>query len=459
MHARFVTLALVLNGGGLVAVGQTAALRPEWTLRSAAERIDWVQRLDDRRGDLLMAADVAGRVRLFSAATGRATGDWIASERGVRFVGSAGRVGFVRGVRSVYAISATGDDGFQLAWKVTVSNPPGTRTDDDPEYLLRIVAAGATQRGVLIVRSDGVVVELASADGTARWRTQLDPLRSGTLHVLRDMATLVWSAAGVARAAFFDLSSEQPTPRVVELGSSLPIRSGLARMAAQREPGPPGARHNFSESALVAIWVDRLRVVPFAQGDEPCGLHLDAPVSAAALGIQHSEDAKDADVLYAASPGKVSAFDLRKCRASGAPLLRAAEPPVSLDLAGGYVIIRAREAAEFFRAGSRDRMTRVAGPGSSVSASVIAGTAYLLASKDSPPARDEGRCMLLARSLAPDARGLAAFSLSESRSPRQVLWLATRVVTVDADAARSYTLPRAAAPRSSDARARRPHSP
>lgn len=222
------------------ALSESPALSAAWSMQIDG-RVEWVEPVGE--GDILLYCDEAAHIRALALEDGRnLLRGAVEAHPGVRLATRLRPVGHdgvaVGGGRdplhcyafdryAMYAMRFERGDGGRwkgiAAWRVGQWPDHAGEFQGDPEVLTPLVAAHATSRGVLVARSDGLLAELLSSDGSVRWGTRLGPLPVLRMFVLSDDAALMWKESGRSAVAFFSLSTGTGTPKVVRLDGPWPV--------------------------------------------------------------------------------------------------------------------------------------------------------------------------------------------------------------------------------------------
>jgi len=226
---------------------ETTRLDPRWTCCLPAG-IEWCAATGGGADSRLLVCDKQARLHLLDLEAGAELfAEPVDVQPGTRFAGRSADVAYCFGRSEVVALRVgPGGDGLTVQpgvlWRAAAA--PAAETPGDPEFLTRLVAAGATPAGVLVVRSDGRIAELNRDDGAVRWRQRLPPISACALHVRGATAALLWQRGGQCIVAFVKLQGGAPAVRRTALERSRPIWSGLA------------------DEGLVALWPDSFALVP-----------------------------------------------------------------------------------------------------------------------------------------------------------------------------------------------------
>lgn len=410
----------------LLAPAREMALRPRWE-RSFPAGIEWCVVLDTAQPPAALVCTRTNQLDLLAFATGRSC--WReppAVQPGTRPAGSGAQTAYCYGPSEVYALSLCGQDApagspTGLRWRVAAA--PGGQTDGDPEFMLRLVAAAATSRGVIIVRSDGQVAELDEKTGKPRWQCRLPPSASPTLHVRENTAALVCKWGPTLTVSFFDLRAARPRPIVRELAQPPPIWTTLL------------------DAGLVAVWPRRCGLV------SPAGrtwLHeLDPRLSpsAATLGVWEADTPA---LILSDREGSIRACEL----VSGTPRWRQparSQRPQELSVVGAHVVALDPDGFAVYRVADGGLLAACSHPrgATPLAAAVYDGHAYGLFRAGAARQADGAHSIELLRApLAGAGQGEPrCHRLGDAGPVHQVLWVARTLVIVEADRLRAYTLP------------------
>ena len=227
---------------------------PDWQWRPAAE-IEWVASFCRKpREQILIVATRDGHVHTIDTGTGKCRQPQaIPAKPGVRLALCAqsrtlrepnaatvatrptSQSADAHSDAHTYAFDLRAVYGFDIAeegrlrWRAELEE---TQSADvlpgDPEYMLRNIAALDTDRGVLVVRSDGQLALLSASNGQPVWIDQLPPLTNARLHAHGETAAIVWKEQARVRLVFLDLPSGQRVSPVVHM-PLWPLWSALTR--------------------------------------------------------------------------------------------------------------------------------------------------------------------------------------------------------------------------------------
>ena len=455
-------------------------LKPDWDL-TIDRGVEWCAPVDGDPATALLICTKDSRLDLVDVETGRSRlASPVHVQLGTRFAGESERVPFCYGPTFVYAIRATpgaGDnrENAGVLWRVAAA--PDGQTEGDPEFMTRLVAAHATPRGVIIVRSDGRVAELAREDGAVLWRRELGDVANGTLHANGETVALLWKQGAAANAAFFDLSQKEPAPDLVEFDTP-PIWSEL------------------TDVGLIAVWKNRVAVAapnrPVEWLEMPASSE---PASAASIAVYIAGDQDDAKretndaspgvILFVANPdAHLSGY----CVPTGreligrdhltTPVTRTHRPnPAILRVSGDHIIASGGTNVSVYDPSNGERVARFQGVGA-VAGGVHDGVAYGLfcenkwadiedasprelqkdtdresrkvAIKNVKPTSAAAPIRLFRRILPgrpwprpdePVDPDVKEYSLGEAHPIRDAFWLGGKLVIVEEKRLRIYSLP------------------
>lgn len=202
-------------------------LRPDWILEQQPP-LEWVAGVSN---DTLLAATTDGSLYALDVTTGlpRSTNP-IKTGDGVKLV-TVGReaeqpVEFVFTRHGACAIQL--GDTPSLKWRFGAL-PATQPIQADPETLPGWSTACITPRGLLLARTDGQLVLLAKEDGEVSWKRDLGALPIAQMHRLDQTVAVLWKARGLTRVAFVDLSARRPDVNTRALTGDWPLWSTLVQ--------------------------------------------------------------------------------------------------------------------------------------------------------------------------------------------------------------------------------------
>lgn len=231
----------------LICVARAAAetrLSPLWQ-RDLGAGVEWVTLAPAQRPVAALALSHAGELRFLDTRTGAETAR-CAIEPGARFAGASEGVAYFASRSRVTAISLNAE---MERWTAEVALNSPELEADDPEYLLRIVAARATPDGVVLARSDGALAELSRVGGSVRWRGSLGKAREAEIKGAHGLSALMWRSGPATRVALLDTCMTPPRRRDFRIEGEPPLWWDV---------------HHFG---AILVWRDRYRVC-FMDGEE-----------------------------------------------------------------------------------------------------------------------------------------------------------------------------------------------
>ncbi|MFO0837309.1 MAG: hypothetical protein U1D55_02190 [Phycisphaerae bacterium] len=155
----------------------------------------------------------------------------------------------------------------ELRWQIGQWPADLAESQQDPEFLPRIVAAQTVDCGVLLARSDGKIALLSERDGATLWTADVGRFSDCEWRACGDQAALFFRAGAAYHAVRFDIDPRGVILQRVELGKTQPLHMAL------------------SEFGVVAVWPDcvesidragtRRRVVEISPRWPPPGFAID----------------------------------------------------------------------------------------------------------------------------------------------------------------------------------------
>ncbi|MBI5863849.1 MAG: hypothetical protein HZB38_04960 [Planctomycetes bacterium] len=252
------------------AAAQPASLEPAWTWTTPA-RIEWCVPVGGERPHALLVLTRDGQLNRLQMLLGRKEfDDPPRIPAAARFVGEMRGRAFLFDEHSAWAIE-TGTQSPKpektVAWKVDLVGAEQGEAAGDPEFRSRALDAAVTQKGVVIVRSDGRVGELRFEGGALRWSAQLPRTSDAQVKVLGSRCVILHRTADGVSASRFDLDSDAPTPQTTRLADSWPPWSGL------------------TADGLVAVWPNRVLRASHDGSVERARLQFRSPLKMENVGV------------------------------------------------------------------------------------------------------------------------------------------------------------------------------
>jgi|GEM_PF-2609445 len=450
-------------------------LAPVWE-RRFDRGVEWCAPVGDGSDAALLVCLKDARIDLFDAASGKSRlTEPAAVQPGVRFAGESGGVAFLYGSSSIQAIRAANDVAGSAAespllWRRPETPPPPS--DDDPEYMKRILAARATSNGVFVVMNDGRCAVLSAADGAERRRYELPNLALCQLHTHGNTAALWWKRGEDCAAALFDLSAKGAPPSIVDIAETPPIWTGLIS-SGRDEDG-----RVLAPGALIMIWPDRFAIVEEGGAVRTRRTPERALVSARTVCLASSRreqtertgarlGAATPLLVFATRAGGPWAYDLRADEpAYGEPAAtrRAVRdpPPTSVKAVGAFLIEQGQAYVDVSVAKSGERVASITAEAAVIDAGIHDGAAYVLLQEQEHyllhklvlregQATTTGEWFRL--KTAEESRASARAAVRPTDSPkitqcdsiagdlRRTIYLGDKLVIVEDDRIRAYTLP------------------
>lgn len=452
---------LLFGGYAALADGRAAAgvLLPRWTCE-LPNGIEWCKPVEARGRRLLLTCDRESRLHLLDFDAGEFDPDLPSRDilelgAGLRFAGQAADVIFLHNRTDIYAVRIEPSEDASSPRLAKLWHLPASLdrpTNDDPEFLLRIVAAKPFANGLLVLRSDGACVLLNGEDGQPTQRRRFPPTNVCELHVVGARAAMWRKHELEIRVAFWDSENADADPREIELAHPPPIWSKLC-----------GA-------GLVLVWKERFGVVrpDGAAWIEPLPKEAYATANTACVVSVVSSMRDDeaafrprAHLFIPTIDGNLWGYDLDARRKIfekiGAPSSdrRPRHPRVLRDSDGVLVLEGWMEEAAAYRPAHAEPWLVIRRPDATVrGAHVHAGVMYaLFAEKSEVEPTDQQASpapLVLFReplpatnpSAVPDARsGARAAYRIDASFDASVLWIADSLLLVENERIRAYTLP------------------
>ncbi len=180
---------------------------------------------------------------------------------------------------------------LQRLWTSGEAPEDFQNSQDDPERFSRVVAAHASDAGLLLIRSDGRTALLALEDGRLRAQASLSRPSEAYWHVGAGGAAMQFASAGTHHCAWLDWP-DRPDIRTLSLGSQRPIFSAL------------------TAAGLLVAWSDHAKLLTRA---ERSTAELRWSGASTASGVALAESADGGTLLVSTSAGELLAFDLKQC--------------------------------------------------------------------------------------------------------------------------------------------------
>jgi len=464
----------------LALAGQAPELPPDWV--SSFERgVEWCEPVGGDPPDALLLCTRDAKLDVLDLRTGESRLPApIDAQPGVQFAGESGGVAYCFARDIVYAIALGPRDGpsvpaptasgpargaalsqpergsgapqpraaptTHLLWKAgqplgqttgRIAGPTPRPTDADPEFLLRIVAAQATPAGVLMVRSDGRVAELAREDGRIRWQRSIDAVSASQVHVRGAQAAVVWRVPGGGTAvAFAELRSDAPDWTQRGISGDSPIWTGLA------------------DGGLVAVGSDNFCVIGRGCAELNVRLHSNIQPAAASTALCFESEPCPAAVrprlpllILQTVDASLCAFQLNgelwwptRDELDALPA-GAVERLRSLTVCGAYLVAVREQGFQVYCSTDGTRVLEAGRAARVLSVCAQGQTVFALYAES---ADDPGRLELARYPLsqtAPTPQEPRQFRLRPTEGARQLRWPAGRLVLVEDKQVRVYTLP------------------
>lgn len=269
---------------------QPATLESAWTWNAAA-RVEWCEPVGGPRPHAALIATRDGKLHLVNLITAKSKlAQPIPVTPDVRFAGDDGRIAYAFTHSKILAISVTptaeADKPLDtLKWEQLAQPADEQRSGGDPEFVARLIAASATRDGVLVVRSDGRLAELAERDGTLRWSTPLPESAEYRLLVNDRIGVAIHKGSRGIDATYCDLGAGASNAQRRRLGDGLPMWTALTR------------------DGLLGAWPGKLTLATANDDARPVRLKLAMPLVAAAVDAFRPADARERPLFVAIDAG------------------------------------------------------------------------------------------------------------------------------------------------------------